>query len=83
MQRLIPFSATCKLAFVKNKKQKKHDTIQRLQNVLMTLENAKLYKQDVYALIVDFTSAFNTIDHDKLLIIMFDLGFPIDTIDVV
>jgi len=49
----------------------------------MTLENAKLYKQDVYALIVDFTSAFNTIDHDKLLIIMFDLGFPIDTIDVV
>ena len=65
------------------KKQKKHDTIQRLQNVLMTLENAKLYKQDVYALIVDFTSAFNTIDHDKLLIIMFDLGFPIDTIDVV
>jgi len=49
----------------------------------MTLEDAKLYKQDVYALIVDFTSAFNTTDHDKLLIIMFDLGFPIDTIDVV
>ena len=62
---------------------KKHDTIQQLQNVLMILEDAKLYKQDVYALIVDFTSAFNTIDHDKLLIIMFDLGFPIDTIDVV
>ena len=49
----------------------------------MTLEDAKLYKQDVYALIVDFTSAFNTTDHDKLLIIMFDLGFPTDAIDVV
>ena len=49
----------------------------------MTLEDAKLYKQDVYALIVNLTFAFNTTDHDKLLIIMFDLGFPTDAIDVV
>jgi hypothetical protein len=49
----------------------------------MALEDAKLYKQDVYALIVDFTSAFNTTDHDKLLIILFDLGFPTNAIDVV
>ena len=61
----------------------KHDTIQQLQNVLMTLEDAKLYKQDVYALIIDFTSAFNTTDHDKLLVIMIDLVFPTDAIDVV
>ena len=61
----------------------KHDTFQQLQNVLMALEDAKLYKQDVYALIVDFTSAFNTTDHDKLLIILFDLGFPTNAIDVV
>ena len=40
--------------------RKKHETIQQLQNVLMTLEDAKLYKQDVYALIVDFTLAYNT-----------------------
>jgi hypothetical protein len=49
----------------------------------MTLEDAKLYKQDVYALIIDFTSAFNTTDHDKLLVIMIDLVFPTDAIDVV
>jgi len=76
MQRSTPFSATCKLAFVK------HDTVQQLQNVLMTLEDAKLYKQDINALIVYFTSAFNTTDHDKLLIMMFDLGFPTNAIDV-
>ena len=57
----------------------KKNAIQQLQNVLITLEDAKLYKQDIYALIVDFTSAFNTTDHDKL----FDLGFPTDAIDVV
>jgi len=41
------------------------------------------FKQDIYALIEDFTSATNTTDHDKLLIIMFDLGSPTDAIDVV
>ena len=47
-------------------------------------EDAKLFKKDIYALIVDSTSAFNTTDHDKLLYIMCDLGFPpTDAIDVV
>ena len=34
-------------------------------------------------LYVDFSSAFNTIDHDKLLQIMYDLGFPTDAIHVI
>jgi len=36
------------------------DTIHQLQNVIMSLEDAKLSKNDIYALIVDvdFTSAF-------------------------
>jgi len=55
----------------------------QLQNVIMALEDAKLHKRDVYALIVDFTSAFNTTDHDRMLWIMYDLGFPTDAIDVV
>eukprot|EP00983_Pelagomonas_calceolata_P074890 1152752-Pelagomonas_calceolata.AAC.4 len=39
------------------------DTIHQLQNVIMSLEDAKFFKQGIYALIVDFTSAFNTTDH--------------------
>eukprot|EP00983_Pelagomonas_calceolata_P081228 1155487-Pelagomonas_calceolata.AAC.2 len=51
----------------------------------MALEDAtgKAFNLDIYAPIVNFTSAFNTTDHDKLLIIMYDLGFPTDAIDVV
>ena len=59
------------------------DTIHQLQNVIMSLEDAKFFKQDIYALIVDFTSAFNTTDHDRMLWIMYDLGFPTDAIDTV
>ncbi len=41
----------------------------------MNLEDAKLFENDIYALIVDFTSTFNTTDHDRMLWIMYDLGF--------
>ena len=49
----------------------------------MALEDAKLFHKDIYTLIVDFTSAFNTTDHDRMLWIMYDLGFPTDAIDAV
>eukprot|EP00983_Pelagomonas_calceolata_P073735 1152259-Pelagomonas_calceolata.AAC.3 len=59
------------------------DTIHHLQNVIMGLEDAKAFSKDMCALIVDFTSAFNTTDHDRMLWIMYDLGFPTDSIDTV
>ena len=49
----------------------------------MGLEDANIFGKDIYALIVDFTSAFNTTDHDRMLWIMYDLGFPTDAIDTV
>jgi hypothetical protein len=42
-----------------------------------------LQARHMQSLIVDFTSAFNTTDHDKLLWIMYDFGFPTDAIDAV
>ena len=51
-----------------------------MQNIL---SDAKLFGEDIYLMYVDFSSAFNTIDHDKLLIIMYDLGFPVDCIEAV
>ncbi|KAJ9532315.1 hypothetical protein QJQ45_010378 [Haematococcus lacustris] len=59
------------------------DTTQQLQMLVMALEDAKLAKVDIYALLVDFTSAFNTTCQDKLLWIMHDLGFPTDATDAV
>jgi hypothetical protein len=45
--------------------RKQKDPIHQLENVIMALEDAKLLHKDIYALIVDFTSAFNTTDHDR------------------
>lgn len=47
------------------------------------LSDAKISNQDLYILYFDFSSPFNTIDHDKLLCIMHDLGFPQDAIQTV
>jgi len=48
------------------------DTIHQLQNVIMSLKVAKCFKQDIFALIVDFTSAFkyhrprtNALDYEQ------------------
>ena len=40
--------------------RKQNDCIHRIQNVIMALEDAKLFKQDTHALIVDFTLELNT-----------------------
>ena len=61
----------------------KRGTIQALEMLVYALEDAKLFRKDLYLLMIDFTAAFDTIDQDKLLIIMYDLGYPTDAIEVV
>ncbi len=75
--------ANCLLSTRQAGFRKQKDTIHQLQIIIMALEDAKLFKQDMYALMVDFTSAFNTTDHERMLWIMYDLGFPTDAIEVV
>ncbi len=36
------------------------------QTVVNIMSDAKLSEQNLYMLYIDFSSAFNTIDHDKL-----------------
>jgi hypothetical protein len=61
----------------------KRTTSDQLELLTMLLEDAKVTKQDIYMLMIDFTEAFDTIDHDKMLQTLYDLGFPTDSIEVV
>ena len=61
----------------------KRTTSDQLELMTMILEDAKLTQQDIYLAMIDYTEAFDTIDHDRLLHILYDLGFPTDAIDVV
>ena len=58
-------------------------TMRQLHNLMNVLSDAKISDQNLYMLYVDFSAAFNTTDHDKLLQIMYDLGFPTDAIHVI
>ena len=58
-------------------------TIRQLQNLMNVISDAEICHQDLYPLYINLSSAFNTIDHDKLLCIMHDLGLPPDAIEVV
>ncbi len=62
---------------------KKYKNTMRQQHTLNVLSDAKLSEQNLFMLYIDISSAFNTIDHDKLLQIKYDLGFPTDAINVI
>ena len=49
-----------------------------IQTQLLTdaLEDARASKRDIFMMQVDFTNAFNRVNHRKLIRIMTDLGFP-------
>jgi len=55
-----------------------HHTHIQTQLLATALEDARLFKRDVYMSQVDFTNAFNRINHHKLYRILTDLGFPDD-----
>jgi ribonuclease HI/exonuclease III len=59
------------------------NTTRQLQNYLHIIEDAALTNKDLYATYIDLSCAFNTVDHDRLLWVMHDLGLPTDLIDIV
>jgi exonuclease III/ribonuclease HI len=61
----------------------KRSTLQHMQLLVMTLEDAFWFKQDIYLMQADMTQAFDKISHDKLLVVLYDLGMPTDAIEVV
>ncbi|KXZ43206.1 hypothetical protein GPECTOR_98g790 [Gonium pectorale] len=62
---------------------RQRNTERQIHNVLHAIEDAALTGRDLLMLYVDFTSAFNTIDQDKLLMVLYDLGYPTDLIEVI
>ncbi len=57
--------------------------MRQLNTLVNVLSDAKISEQNLFMLYIDFSSAFNTIDHDKLLQIMYDLGFQTNAINVI
>jgi hypothetical protein len=61
----------------------KRSTAEQVEMMIMALEDAHMFKQNIFLLQADLTEAFDTISHDKLLMIRYDLHFPTDAIEVV
>jgi hypothetical protein len=58
-------------------------TSRQLQTLIAALEDSRPTQQDIYLLYIDFKNAFGSIDHARLLVIMADLGYPQDTINLI
>ena len=53
------------------------------QALTSALEDARSTQRDIFMLQVDFTNAFNRVNHRKLMRVMRDLGFPPTLVDLV
>ena len=59
------------------------NTQRQLQNLMNAFDDARHFDNDLYVCYLDFSSAFNMVDHDQLLRSMYDMGIPRDVIEVV
>ena len=58
-------------------------THRQVRNLLNCIEDAQLNLQDIFILYTDFSQAFNMTNHDHQLCIMYDEGFPQDSLEVI
>ena len=58
-------------------------TSRQIQLVIAALKDAKFSKQNIYLLYIDFTNAFGSIDHARLLAIMSYLEYLEDAITII
>ena len=52
-------------------------------NYNRALEDARFTNQDIYISYIDLKNAFGSIDHARLLVIMQDLGYPLDAVALI
>ena len=63
--------------------QKNHGTGRETEHFVSTCEDARINQKDLFALKLDFASAFNKVDHPRLLFIMEEIGIPTDALSVI
>ena len=65
--------------------RKGRNCARQLKHLVSVMEDAKVTRRNLFLLHVDFASAFNSIDHPRLLVIMHmeRLGMPADAVAVV
>ena len=65
------------------KGSKQRETFLDKSNLIAALQDARLTNQDMYILYIDFKNAFGSIDHAILLVILKDMGYPTDSINLI
>ena len=56
--------------------RKLKSTARQLNTLVKSIEDAHLFDRDIFILFVDFSSAFNMVDHQRLEIVLRSLGIP-------
>ena len=56
--------------------RKGRGTRDQIANILWTMEKAREFQKNTYFCYIDYTKAFDYVDHDKLWKVLQELGIP-------
>ena len=73
----------CLLSDLQEGFRRRRSTARQLQRLVSAICDAQNSQSDLFVLYIDFSNAFNTVNHPLLFRIMTDLGFPMDAVAVV
>ena len=66
----------CELPDVQTGFRKGRDTKDKIANICWIIEKAKEFQKNIYLCIINYTEAFDCVDHNKLWKILQKMGIP-------
>ena len=76
LQARLQQHANCELPDVQARFRKGRETRDQIANICWIIKKAREFQKDIYFCFIDYTKAFDCMDHNKLWKIMKEMGIP-------
>ena len=66
----------CEILYVQAGLRKGRGTRDQIANICWIMEKARKFQKNIYFCFIDYVEAFDCVDHNKLWIILREMGIP-------
>ena len=67
---------SCELPYVQARSRKGRGIRNQIANIRLIIEKAREFQKNIYFCFIDYTKAFDCVDHNKLWKILKEMGIP-------
>ena len=76
LQARLQQSVNCELPYVQAGFRKGRGTRDQIANICWIIEKARVFQKNIYSCFINYTKAFDCVDHNKLWKILKEMGIP-------